>query len=234
MKLSQLYERGRSNLAYSICALAIALLSNQLAFQGARLLSFWRYHFDFTIPLDLKVPVLPWTLLIYIGAFLFWTASLYLCSLQPREDADRLFCADFLVKLISFVLFVIVPTTNVRPSITGGGIFEFGMRMLYRIDRADNLFPSLHCSLSWLCWVWMRGRKDIPFGWRAFSLLFAIAICISTLTTRQHVLADVFGGIALAELCYAAAGRPDLRRYYTRAMDRLLLTVERSQKILRD
>lgn len=33
----------------------------------------------------------------------------------------------------------------------------------------------------------------------------AIAICISTLTTRQHVLADIFGGIGAAELSWLAA-----------------------------
>ena len=212
---------------YSICALLTALLSNQLAYQGARVLSFWRFHYNFSLPLDAEIPLLPWTQLIYFGAFLFWTVNLYLCSQQPREEADRLFCADILVKLVSFVIFVIVPTTNVRPEVTGSGFFEYTLRLLYRIDRADNLFPSLHCSLSWLCWVGIRRRRDIPLGYRAFSLFFALAVCLSTLTTRQHVFVDTVSGIALAEICYAVVGHTQVRICYTKWMDRLLMTVSK-------
>ena len=216
---------------YTICALLFAFLCNQLSFQGGRLLAFWRYHYDFTLPLDLQVPFLPWTIVIYFGAFVFWAVSLFFCSLQEREESDRLFSADLLSKIVSFLFFVILPTTNVRPVVAGSGFFDYGMRFLYWIDRADNLFPSIHCSMSWLCWVWMRGKKHIPLGWRTFSMLFAIAVCISTLTTRQHVLIDAAGGIVLAEACYAVAGNVRVRGVYTRFMDKLLgtLAAQRNQ-----
>ena len=211
--------------AYTVCALILALLANQISFQGGRLLAFWRYHFDFTTPLDLKVPFMPWTLLIYFGAFVFWAVSLYFCSRQDRAASDRLFCADVLTKIVSFLFFVLLPTTNVRPLVDGTGFFDAAMRFLYAVDRSDNLFPSIHCSMSWLCWIWMRGRKEIPLFWRVFSFVFAVAICISTLTTRQHVLVDVFGGILLAEACYALAANAQIRGVYTSAMDRLLRTL---------
>ena len=210
---------------YSVCALVIAFLANQLAFQGARVFSFWRYHFDFTLPLDPKIPFLPWTLSIYFGAFVFWAVSLYFCSLRPREESDRLFCADIISKIVSFLIFVILPTTNVRPPVNGMGLFDAGMRFLFWIDRADNLFPSIHCSMSWLCWLWVRGKREIPLFWRIASFVFAVAVCFSTLTTRQHVFVDVIGGILLAEACYAVAGNACVRGVYTRAMEKLLDTL---------
>jgi membrane-associated phospholipid phosphatase len=95
-----------------------------------------------------------------------------------------------------------VPTTNVRPEITGSGIWDQLMLFLYQVDAADNLFPSIHCLVSWLCYIGLRGRQNVPAGYRFFSCVMAVAVCISTLTTRQHVLADVAGGILLAEGCY--------------------------------
>lgn len=210
---------------YSVCALLFALFCNQLSFQGGRLLSFWRYHYDFMLPFEREIPLVPWTIVIYFGAFLFWTVSLYFCSCRLREESDRLFCADVLSKIVSFLFFVILPSSIVRPVVEGSGFFDYGMRFLYWIDRGDNLFPSIHCSASWLCWIWVRGRKDIPLFWRVFSLLFAIAICISTLTTRQHVFVDVIGGIALAEACYALAGKEKIRGVYTKAMDLVLTRI---------
>lgn len=45
------------------------------------------------------------------------------------------------------------------------------MRLLYWIDAADNLFPSIHCLVSWLCWIGVRRRRDIPYGYSFFHLL---------------------------------------------------------------
>lgn len=212
---------------YTACALLLALAFNLLSFQGSRLLSFWRHHFDFMLPLDHQIRLVPWTIVIYIGAFVFWTVSLYFGSLQPRERSDRLFCADALTKLVSFLFFVFLPTMIMRPVDTGAGFFDRSIRLLYAADPGDNLFPSLHCCVSWLCWIWVRGKKDVPLFWRVCSLLAAIAVCISTLTTRQHVLADVAGGVLLAEACWAIAANDRVRGVYTRGMDWLLEALER-------
>ena len=210
---------------YTVCALLFAFLCNQLSYQGGRLLAFWRYHYDLMLPFERDIPLVPWTLAIYFGAFVFWTVSLYFCSLRPREESDRLFCADVLSKIVSFLFFVFLPTMTVRPAVTGTGFFDYGIRFLYWVDSGDNLFPSIHCSMSWLCWLWARGRKDVPLAWRVFALLFAVAICASTLTTRQHVFVDIVGGIVLAEGCYAVASIPRVRGVYTRFMDKLLATL---------
>ena len=213
-------QTGRTRLTrqqvYSICALLFAFLCNQLSFQGGRLLAFWRYHYDFTLPLDGRVPFLPWTLSIYFGAFVFWAVSLYFCSLRPREESDRLFCADVLSKLVSFLIFVILPTTNLRPAVDGSGLFDYGMRFLYWIDRPDNLFPSIHCLISWFCWIGVRQRKDIPAAYRWFSFAAALAVCVSTVTTKQHVLVDIAGGVLLAEVCYYIAGFSRISAVYGR------------------
>jgi membrane-associated phospholipid phosphatase len=102
------------------------------------------------------------------------------------------------------------------------------MRFLYWVDSPDNLFPSIHCLTSWMCYIGIRGRRNIPLGYRIFSCLMAIAVFISTLTTKQHVLVDVVGGVLLAEGCYMITGRTRLSVWYGRFFDRLAARITRS------
>ena len=171
-----------------------------------------------TTAIDKLVPFLPWTVSIYFGCYLFWCINYYLCAVQERPERDRFFCADTLSKGICFVLFLLIPATNIRPEIVGDTVWDILMKLLYQIDAADNLFPSIHCLVSWFCWIGVRKRKDIPVLYRYFSLAMAVAVCISTLTTRQHVIADVIGGVALAEVSYILAGYAKVRRYYSNSI----------------
>ena len=124
--------------------------------------------------------------------------------------------------ILSFLCFVLLPTTLERPEITGGGLWNLMMRIVYWVDTPENLFPSLHCSTGWLCWVGIRRRKDLPLWLKLLSLLLSLMVCISTLTTHQHVTADVVSGVALAELDFLLASIPRLRTAFSRTADSLL------------
>ena len=195
--------------------LGIAFLWNEVVYLGARQIAQSWHHYDMTTAIDRLVLFLPWTISIYFGCYLFWCINYYLCAVQERPERDRFFCADTLSKGICFVLFLLIPATNIRPEIVGDTVWDILMKLLYQIDAADNLFPSIHCLVSWLCWIGVRKRKDIPVLYRHFSLAMAVAVCISTLTTRQHVIADVIGGVVLAEICYHISGKQRVRRVYS-------------------
>ena len=209
--------------AYFWVSLLLMLVSNQLCFQGSRLLTIGRAQHDLSLPLDARIPFLPWTISIYFGCLLFWFFIYRLIAFLPRERANRFFAANLLGKAVCFVVFVCYPTVfPYRPEVEGTGLWAFLMRFLYAIDRPDNLFPSLHCFLGWICWLGVRGNREVPFAWRAAAFLMAIAVCFSTLTTRQHVIADVFGGILLSELCYALPRSAKLRDAYGGLVESIL------------
>ncbi len=189
------------------------------------------FHYDMTTAFDQNTPFLPWTVLIYFGCYLFWAVNCCLCAWDDPQKRDRFFCADALGKLICMILFIAIPTTNIRPAVSEDPtIGNLLMRFLYSVDSADNLFPSIHCFSSWLCWIGIRKRKDIPIAYRIFSLVFAIAVCISTLTTKQHVIADVGAGILLAELAYFIAGFPKFYRTYGAMLSKLLSIFKKKEK----
>ena len=75
-------------------------------------------------------------------------------------------CTSFLQEIlyqdVSAWFLSLYPTTNTRPVITDGGLWNQLALWLYSIDAADNLFPSIHCLVSWFCYLGIRGRKEIP------------------------------------------------------------------------
>ena len=147
-----------------------------------------------------------------------------LCARQEKHAAFRFFLADFLSKAVCLLFFVLLPTTMPRPEIPGNTVWDDLMRFLYRIDAPYNLFPSIHCLVSWLCFIGARNHRGLP-RWAAWATgVMAVLVCFSTLTTRQHVVADVAAGIILAEGCYYIAGRSFLLRPASRLLG--LLTKE--------
>lgn len=195
------------NLKNAVIILFLTFLWNQCVYLGARWIAHGWYHYDITTKLDNAIPFLPWTIIIYLGCYVFWCINYFICAVQPKAERNRFFCAEIMAKGCCLLIFLWIPTTNIRPDIPGNTIWDNLMRLLYQLDAADNLFPSIHCLVSWFCWIGVRNRRDIPLFYRCFSLIAAIAVCISTLTTRQHVIADVIGGILLAESSYYIVGR---------------------------
>lgn len=207
------------NYTYSAVMPILALLYSTLTFSAVKFLQIGRVHWDLSIPADAAVPFLPWTVTIYLGSFVYWYLCFVFVSRGKRAEADRLFATHFLTATLSALIFVLFPTTLQRPEINGGGLWNWLTRLVYWVDTPENLFPSLHCSTGWLCWAALRRRKDLPLWTRLAALLLSLAVCVSTLTTRQHVLADVFSGVALCELDYFLASLPRVRAFFSRLFE---------------
>ena len=159
-------------------------------------------HYDLTTGLDRSIPFMPGWSFIYLGCFLFWAVNYILITRQSREEWFQFATGDYLSRLICGIFFVLLPTTNIRPEIVGDGVVQGLIRFIYRIDAPTNLFPSIHCLVSWMCFIGIRGKSYIPKWYRIFSCLFAIAVFASTLFTKQHFVVDVVAGVIFAEICY--------------------------------
>ena len=192
----------------------LALACNMMAYYGSRMLMANREHFIFSNRLDEQIPFVPWTIIIYLGCYVFWIMNYIIGCRQDRDRAFRFMSADFFAKLVCLLCFLIFPTTNIRPVIEGNSIWEELMRLLYHVDAADNLFPSMHCLTSAFCFIAVRGNEKVPKWYKTASFLMAASICVSTLTTRQHVLIDVIAGVALSELSWLFVEKSGFPRRY--------------------
>lgn len=180
----------------------LSVICNAAAYYGSRLLTSGRHHFDLSCRLDEQIPFVPWTVVIYFGCYAFWLVNYVIGCRQDIEKAFRFMSADLLAKLVCMICFLVFPTTNVRPEIRDTSLWDELMRLLYRVDAADNLFPSIHCLNSGFCLIAVRGNRNVPKWYQAASFLIVVSICVSTLTTKQHVLIDVAAGIALSEISW--------------------------------
>ncbi len=204
---------------YSYFAVVFALLFNTVVYTGARAIAGGWHHYRIETAADRMIPFFAPSAAVYLGCYLFWAVNYILIARQSKEEVCRFFAADFLSRLVCLFFFLVFPTTNVRPELEPDGFWNQVMLWVYSVDAADNLFPSIHCLVSWFCYIGIRGREDLPVWYRRFSCVMALLVCASTLTTKQHVLVDVVGGILLAELCLRAGRCPSVSGTYRKILD---------------
>lgn len=149
-----------------------------------------------TLPLtvlDEMIPFWPWTVVPYFVLI----GGMYL----PALLRDRLFfirtvTALTIGVLINYTVFAFWPTTFVRPPApTGTAFYEVWYRWLTVIDTPANCFPSGHITAPAIgCWA--LARENPWLRWWIVFLFIPFALTI--LTTKQHYVWDVFGGLATA------------------------------------
>lgn len=202
-----------------ILPLLFAFAFNMAVYAGARMIAREWKHYNIESRLDRMIPLWTPSAAVYIGCYLFWALNYVLIARQEKQNVCRFFAADFLSRVVCLIVYLVFPTTNTRPLIEPDGLWNKALLAVYEVDAADNLFPSIHCLVSWFCYIGLRGREEVPRWYRGASCVMAILVCISTLTTKQHVLIDVFGGVLLAEACYWIAKRPLVWESYEKVLD---------------
>lgn len=219
--------------SYGIAPLIFAFVFNSFVYSGARIIAGEWTHFNLETEIDRWIPLIPQSILIYFGCYIFWGINYILVARQDKKSVYQFFAGDFLSRCICFFIFIVFPTTNTRPVLAGDGFWEQAVLWLYSIDAADNLLPSIHCLVSWFCYIGIRRRQEIPLWYKRFSCIFAILVFISTLTTKQHVIWDVIAGVLLAELCFLAGRKTKVWIYYGKIADRVeeLLILSRKGEV---
>ena len=213
--------------AYGVFPVIFSFVFNCLVYSGSRMIAGGWYHHNIETDVDRSIPFVPEFLVIYFGCYVFWAVNYILIARQDRRSVYQFFTGDFISRCVCLVSFLAFPTTNTRPLITGSGLWNQAALWLYSIDAADNLFPSIHCLVSWFCYLGIRGRKEIPRWYQSVSMVIALLVFASTLLTKQHVIIDVAGGILLAESCFFIGRKTDLYRIYERFGSRIEQKIRR-------
>lgn len=185
-KLKLLKGKNSEELCKIVLPPLFTFVVNSLVYWGAPLIVGTGRSHNLSGGLDELVPFMPAFIIIYFGCYIFWVVNYLMVAFYEDENKYRFYTADFYARLICLAFFVLFPTTNTRPELTGNGIFIRAMRFLYTVDKPVNLLPSIHCMASWFCCIGLRKCKEIPEWYKLMSVLIAISVFISTLATRQH------------------------------------------------
>lgn len=209
---------------FSIVPLLSCFALNMLVYSGSMALCADWHHYNLTTWLDEQVPLVPQWMYIYFGCYVFWVVNYILVARIYRDDREhfyRFVMTDMMSRLVCAAFYIGFPTTNVRPAFTVDSFSDRLLAFLYRIDQPTNLFPSIHCLVSWLCYAGIRKSDKVSSFYKAFSCIFALLVVASTQFTKQHYLADAVAGIALAEFLLWLNNRTSAYRIVKSLFDRL-------------
>lgn len=198
-------QRHRSKRPYVL--LTIAVLYHFAVYYGSRLMIRDRQPLEMAVALDQYIPFVPQFILIYCLAYVQWIGCFALLLYRAPQICRRAAFSAVLSETAAFALFVIFPTTLRQPILPeNGGLWVEWVGLIYRCDAPPlDLFPSLHCLTSWLCWRSVREIPGLPRWVNVTHLAFTLAVVASTVLVKQHVVVDLPAGILLAELGFLAA-----------------------------
>ena len=154
--------------------------------------------------LDSKIPFNIYFIIPYaFWYFMLFIIPYYLYVKKDKESFIKYFISYILVVIVSNIIFVIYPTTVIRPEVSGSNILELMTRLIFYIDTPiQNCFPSLHCAMSMLWLLFILDSKKSSTSFKIWVPIVSILIMLSTLFVKQHVIIDLISGDVIALIVY--------------------------------
>lgn len=169
-------------------------------------------------PLDNSIPFISLFAIIYVFIFypfFIFTFGYYLFI--KVENADRFFVSLLIIYFVAYIFYVFFPVKMIRPETLPDDFLSQVMWCYYQLDPPLNCFPSLHAALSSIA-AYHLSRDFEKYKYVFWGI--AVAVMISTLFVRQHVIVDEIAGFLLA---YFAGWFADKKISQTEKTDEYLL-----------
>lgn len=176
-----------------LCSIVFAIVYNFTAWYAA---SFENVP-SFVFEIEKNIPFIASSIIPYITSGIFFCAVFFV--VQTKEQLIVLTKRMLFIILISGICFMLFPLkfSIAKPEINNS-ILEIPFLFLQKMDSPFNQSPSLHIAFAFVFWSVFRNFKS----GRRYIIIWLILLGISTLTTYQHHLIDVFSGAILAQLTF--------------------------------
>ncbi len=153
------------------------------------------------------IPFLPWTVLPYFLLIGGMYLPVFLDT--PSTFIKSLYAVGFAVA-INYSIFLFFPTVYPRPPAPEVTNVTTAIYLwLTGIDTPANCFPSGHVCVPGIGF-WYLAQQHKKWAW-LYGLVF-ILLVLTVLTTKQHYLIDIFGGLLTAFIGIMLAERFYMRR----------------------
>ncbi len=148
------------------------------------------------------IPTVGWTVLVYMSL----VVMIILTIDRVAVYGSKIILAKAMTSIVAalgalFSNFLLVPTTYPRPQTAPDGWAEYLLGFTQQVDAATNCFPSTHCMVATYLGLVICSIRA-PQGVKILWLLWSTAICLSTLTTKQHYVVDVIAGVCAGTACF--------------------------------
>lgn len=174
------------------------------------------------IPWDDAIPFCEYFAVFYCMWYvLLFTVGLYL--LFQDEYNFRLFMYGIMIGFTACLVFCLLFPNgqDLRPAVFERRNFcTWLLGLIYHADTNTNVMPSMHVIGAMMCcFAVFHSEKLGRRGMRAGVILLTLLINVSTVFVKQHSLLDVFVGLGVSLLLYAAVYvviAPSIRPQYER------------------
>jgi membrane-associated phospholipid phosphatase len=149
-------------------------------------------------PLDRALPLVPAA----VWAYVSWYPASLVLFFAGRQTLRRAYVSYLIAFAICLMCYAAFPVAIGRPSLLGtDGLSAALLATLYANDLPVNLLPSLHAAVATVLFR-LRPASAAP---GALVAVWAAAVCVSCVLTKQHYVADVVAGALLGGAALRAA-----------------------------
>ena len=165
---------------------------------------------DAAQPIDHRIPPMPLFTLLYVGGYAYWFLALHHLSFHEEAFA-RASIALCMGAVLCTIVYLVAPTQLRRPELPASDKLPFRLlKSIYESDEPACVCPSLHCMLTWVCFL---GLWQLFYGALLPMILLitlAFLLCISTLLIKQQCFLGMAMGVGIAQAVYLIAGNAQL------------------------
>lgn len=173
-----------------------------------------------TSTLDNKLPFIESFIYIYASWYLLLIIVPIILYCKDKNKYYQYFTATILAVIISNIIFIIYPTTVIRPTIQSNNITNYLINLIYQIDTpAINCFPSLHCLISFLFIYSIKNEKINKILKIAITIL-SILVILSTVLIKQHIIIDVISGFILSIIVWIIVTKTNISKYIKKIIEK--------------
>ena len=174
----------------------IGLVCFALCYYGTQAIGPAVKAFSPALPIDWRLPCIPAFAWIYAIGVVWPVVIIFRVS---TDSIDRSLAAFVLLSVCAAMLFLLFPTDGSALRSQCGQQSEWALRTLARLDKPVNMMPSLHVGYAVLAAICLRDHQRT---WRLGALAMAVLQIVASCLTKQHFIADVAAGAALAVISY--------------------------------
>lgn len=153
------------------------------------------------------VPYLLW--FAYIAVTIFYFSFI---NKNKKEYWQLILTLGFGMTMFIIISLIYPNGQDLRPILTGDGVFIQLVKALYKLDTPTNILPSIHVFNSVACCIAILHHQNFKKHkiFLAGVIVLTSLIIMATVFLKQHTLLDVFAAFILNALCYQYLYKPKI------------------------
>lgn len=152
--------------------------------------------------LDDVIPFCEAFVIPYVFWYVYIVITLLYFALYNPDGFKKFMTFIIITQVVAMAAYILYPTRqDLRPVVfSRDNILTRLVGFLYSVDTNTGVCPSLHVAYSLgVVSAWLKER-DVKKAWKAFIVIAAVLICLSTMFIKQHSALDFFAALPLCLL----------------------------------